>query len=297
MVSDASSPADSSLLSFMQPLSPTVAYFDPHDELDASDDPHLILLLSWMAARDEHIEKYIVQYRAIYPKSRILLIRCPLSRVWLPWLARRDMRPALPLLRALCLHSASNKAASQRPRLLVHMFSNGGVSSAVHLLSLLKQSCSKMFPDTATHPLPRYVLLMDSCPGYFRWRNTHRALVQTLPWWTSPLMHLAIATACLYHFLRRLPPAQNQNARALRSPRLLQYESRRTYLYGTADNVVDYRDVESNAAKAREGGFNVYTKSFEGAKHVALARSDPQQYWQTVRQSWSGKSSRLSGQK
>ncbi|PHH65437.1 hypothetical protein CDD81_2541 [Ophiocordyceps australis] len=294
MASDYPAPVDSSSLSFMQPLSPTVAYFDPHHDLAASDDPHLILLLSWMAARDEHIEKYIVQYRAIYPKSRILLIRCPLSRVWLPWLARRDMRPALPLLRALCLHSSGSKAAEPRPRLLVHMFSNGGVSSAIYLLSLLKQSLGKQSPDVATPPWPRYVLLMDSCPGYFRWGNTHRALVQTLPWWTSPLMHLAIATACLYHFLRRLPPAQNQNARALRAPRLLQYEARRTYLYGTADNVVDYRDVESNAAKAQDDGFNVYTKSFEGAKHVALARAEPQQYWQTVRRSWSGKSSRLS---
>ncbi|KAM4066912.1 indole-diterpene biosynthesis protein PaxU [Hirsutella rhossiliensis] len=283
-------------LAFMQALSPTVAYWDPRQRLHprsqspsppSSKDPELILLLSWMAARDEHIAKYIAQHQALFPSSRILLIRCPLLRVWLPWIARRDVKPALLLLRALAKGGDGQDDEGTCPRVLVHMFSNGGISTAVHLRSMLL-AAGLDDGGRGIAALPRYVLLLDSCPGYFRWRNTHRALVQTLPWWVSPLMHIAIAVACVYHSLRRLPPAQNQNAQALRAPRLVSRECRRTYLYGTADNMVDYQDVEDNARKAEEVGFVVRRERFEGAKHVAIARAEPARYWGAVRESWEG---------
>lgn len=284
MASDYPTPAsedDAAPLAFMQPLSPTVAYLDPGHRPQSSADPELVLMLSWMAARDEHIAKYMAQYRALFPTSRILLVRCPLSRVWLPRIARRDMAPALTILRALSEDQGGN---DKRPRVLVHMFSNGGISTAVHLQKMLLAR----HPHGGISSLPRYVLLMDSCPGYFRWSNTHRALLQTLPWWVSPLMHAAIAVACIYHFLRRLPAAQNQNARAVRAPALAQRECRRTYLYGTADDMVDWRDVEDNARRAEESGFAVRRERFEGARHVAIARAEPERYWRAVRESWEG---------
>ncbi|PHH84803.1 hypothetical protein CDD83_1346 [Cordyceps sp. RAO-2017] len=285
-------------LSFMRSLSPTVAYWDPqeqgHGQLHprllarCSPDPELVLLFSWMAARDEHIAKYIAQYRLLFPNSRILLLRCPLSRVWLPWIARRDMIPALSLLRALARNDDKmGEDGIGQPRVLVHVFSNGGISTAVHLWNIfVAAQLSKGACDAKL--LPRYVLLLDSCPGYFRWRNTHRALVQTLPWWTSPLMHVAIAVACVYHGLRRLPAAQNQNARALRAPQLISHECRRTYLYGTADDMVDYRDIEDNAREAEDAGFAVRMERFDGAKHVAISRAQPVRYWGAVQESWDG---------
>jgi len=298
MASDYNTPSGTAPLGFMQRLSPTVAYLDPGHVPQAASDPELILMLSWMAARDEHIAKYIARYRALFPTSRILLIRCPLSRVWLPWIARRDMRPALPILGSLADKAAAtttdtdtdkNGGASQRPRVLVQIFSNGGISTAVHLKHMLAARRSRGGgAGVGLETLPRYVLVLDSCPGYFRWRNTHRALLQTLPWWTSPFMHAAIAVACIYHALRRLPAAQNQNASAIRAPQLAARECRRTYLYGTGDDMVYYRDVEDNARRAEAAGFVVRLERFEGARHVAIARAEPERYWRAVRDAWDG---------
>ncbi|POR34285.1 Indole-diterpene biosynthesis protein PaxU, putative, partial [Tolypocladium paradoxum] len=209
MASDYPTPASedgAAPLAFMQPLSPTVAYLDPGQRPQSSADPELVLMLSWMAARDEHVAKYITRYRALFPASRILLVRCPLSRVWLPWIARRDIAPALPVLRALSEGEGDDKTRpdgdsdddDKRPRVLVHMFSNGGISTAVLVQKMLLAQPHR----GGIRSLPRYVLLMDSCPGYFRWANTHRALLQTLPRWASPLAHAAIAVACAYHWLR-----------------------------------------------------------------------------------------------
>lgn len=262
----------------MKPLSPTIAYLDPE----------LVLVLSWMAARDEHIAKYIARHRALFPAARILLIRCPLSRVWLPWAARRDMRPALPLLRALAEPGPGSESESESasesdrkdgaadkgtaPRVLVHVFSNGGITTAARLAKLLRG------PGRGTDALPRYVAVLNSCPGYFRWRNTHQALVQTLPRWASPLMHLAIAVACVYQWLRRHLAAQNAHAQAARAPALARREARRVYLYGTADDMVDCADVEDHARRTAEAGFAVRRERFDGGRHVALARADPERY-------------------
>ncbi|RDA92609.1 hypothetical protein CP533_0919 [Ophiocordyceps camponoti-saundersi (nom. inval.)] len=251
----------------MQPLSPTVAYWDPQQR-QTDGDPDLVLVFSWMGARDQHIAKYLAQHRALFPTSPILLVRCPLSHVWLPWLARRDMKPVLPLLRALL--------SGRRRRILVHIFSNGGLDNAVKLQRMVRADNGK-----GKGALPALVLLLDSCPGYFHWRRTHRAVMTMLPWWTSPLIHVAIAVACLYYALRRLPAAQNRNARALNM-----CDCRRTYLYGTGDDVVDYRDVEDNARKAADAGFVVRTERFNDGRHVALAIAHPDRYWAAVRQSW-----------
>ncbi|KND92462.1 hypothetical protein TOPH_02714 [Tolypocladium ophioglossoides CBS 100239] len=53
---------DAAPLAFKRPRSPTVAYPNP-------GPPTAV-----------HIAKYIAQF----PTTRILLVRCPLSRVWLP---------------------------------------------------------------------------------------------------------------------------------------------------------------------------------------------------------------------
>ncbi|RDA82331.1 hypothetical protein CP532_3708 [Ophiocordyceps camponoti-leonardi (nom. inval.)] len=271
----------------MQPLSPTVAYGDPGQQqqqrqqrrkTDDDQDPDLVLIFSWMGAREEHIAKYLTQHRRLFPTSPILLVRCPLSRVWLPWLARRDMAPVLPLLRALI-----NDGSRRRPRILVHIFSNGGISTAVHLQRMIRadNEAKSRGKGKDIDVLPALVLLLDSCPGYFHWHRTHRAVMAILPWWTSPLIHVAIAVACLYYALRRLPASQDRNARALNL-----CDCRRTYLYGTADDMVDYRDVEDNAGKAADAGFAVRMERFDGGRHVALAMAYPERYWAAVRRSW-----------
>ncbi|KAJ4286566.1 hypothetical protein N0V88_007988 [Collariella sp. IMI 366227] len=72
-------------LGFMSKLSPCVYLHDPEGSspvlsiTDATPSlnppPKLIILASWMGARDPHIAKYLVQYQALYPSSPILLLR------------------------------------------------------------------------------------------------------------------------------------------------------------------------------------------------------------------------------
>ncbi|PTB74148.1 hypothetical protein M440DRAFT_1338223 [Trichoderma longibrachiatum ATCC 18648] len=172
-------------LSYMEHLSPSVSYYNPASLNDTNPNsdknnkqditapgtkghPELILVLSWMGARDVHIAKYIAQHRALFPSSPILLVRSPASH------------------------------------------------------------------------------------------------------------------------LRLTRPAQNLNAEALRRQSLLPRETRRTYLYGTADAVISWQHVEDHARRAESSGFKVRKERFEGGEHVSLVRKDSQRYWQAVKETWEG---------
>lgn len=283
--SASSKATDKEALSWMQNLSPAVSYYDPHQESPTpGNEPQLILILSWMGARQVHISKYAPQYRKIYPSSRILIAQCPLNHVVFPWRTRRDLSPALPYLRGMSeRQQKADEAGDTSPKMLIQMFPNGGIHTASYLRNMLRGR-----QPHGTPVLPRYVLVFDSCPGYFRWMSSYNALMQILPWWSGPVVHSIIAMVCFYHFLRRLPAIQNRNARALRSPRLLARETRRTYLYGTEDDLILWQDVEDNARKAEEAGFTIRLEKFVGAKHVDIMRAEPERYWKAIHSSWVG---------
>lgn len=284
-------------LSYMDHLSTSVSYYSPpnalapgsndgHDVESHTRHPELILVLSWMGARDVHIAKYIAKHRELFPSSRILLIRSPASHVFWPSLARRHIPPAIRILREFAEpESAAATAAGRKPRILLHILSNGGVSTAARIRELLRK---ELGTDSAGNRLviPRYALCLDSCPGNFQWQSTHRALLQSLPRWTSPLVHFVIAVAWVIYKLRLTRPAQNLNADALRRGSLLPRETQRTYLYGTADAVIDWRHVEDHARRAEESGFRVRREKFEGGEHVSLVRKEGQRYWQAVKETW-----------
>ncbi|GKU19213.1 unnamed protein product [Fusarium langsethiae] len=115
-------------LAFMDELdSPSVLYHCPKESASTpnSDDPSLIIILSWSNARDIHIAKYISKYRTIYPTSAILLFRSSPMLFMQPKCRRPLFEAAIPILKSL-----PNKE-DKRPKFLLHVFSNGGVSSAV----------------------------------------------------------------------------------------------------------------------------------------------------------------------
>lgn len=274
-------------LNWMQRLSPSVSYFVPpktvlSDEKTERKDPELILVLSWMGAKEEHIFKYIEGHRATFPNSRIILARCPLTHVFAPWLGWVHVQPIIPLLKEILENDTDNQNTSGPPKVLLHAFSNGGVSTAIQIYMRLKAQLGGKLV------LPRNVFIFDSCPGTFKWRCTARALGQTLPWWTSPIIHTTLAMIWLFYRLPFLQPAQNRNARAIRNPMHKQSEVRRTYLYGTNDNMIPPSDVEDQARQAAKDGFLVRTEKFQGARHCAIAKTDPDRYWRVVRETWDG---------
>ncbi len=255
-------------------------------------DPELILLFSWMGAKDEHIAKYVEQHRVVFPTSRIIVARCPFSHVACPPLAWQHIQPIVPILRQFIDTSPplsnldlakSSSSSKPQPQVLIHAFSNGGISTAMLLYAALKRS------QNGTLLLPRYTLLFDSCPGTFRWRNTAAAMAQVLPRWTHGLARAVVFSIWLmYKLLPFMQPAQDRNTRQIRHPRYLEREVRRGYLYGSEDDKIPEADVEKQAALAREAGFDVRMERFEGAKHCAIPVTHAARYWAAVREIWDG---------
>ncbi|KAF4496447.1 Transmembrane 53 [Fusarium agapanthi] len=178
-----------SSLAFMDALSPAVSYFRPDitksttPKTTTSSGPPLIIILSWSEARDVHIAKYISQFRELYPTSAILLFRASTKLYIQPSLRRRLFEPALPILQSV------NTKEDDAPNFLIHIFSNGGVSSAATLWEIWETSLGGK-------PVPRHAAVMDSCPGYFRWKRDRHVLSTGFPPFLSRLVWIFLGFAC-----------------------------------------------------------------------------------------------------
>jgi hypothetical protein len=317
-------------LAFMTKLSPCVYVYRPAPvspapaALDSSsaakaNPPKLILLATWMGARDLHIAKYLVQYQALYPSSPILLLRSEPRHFLRPRRAPGEFAPAVPFVRAifpdLGREIDTNKTDTPQPQLLIHVWSNGGASSlrnlrlalAVALNNNNNNNNKRGAPTRAA--LPPHTLLLDSAPGTFRYRAGYRAFTAGLKgpalWLAAPLMHALCAWYWFAHVLvgrgRTGPLAalaaglnetdggNNAGAGKEEGAGAVTSEVRRTYLYGPADALVDWRDVEAHAVWAERKGFRVRRERFEGGAHVAHVRVDPERYWRVARETWEGR--------
>lgn len=276
MAPKASAPAvKENPLSYMQRLSAAVSYYEPQS-LPMNGDPHLILMLTWMAARELHIAKYVEQQRLLFPSSRILVARCPIDHFLYPPSLKPQLAPVIPFLQKYMVGEDFGKE-----KILVHVFSNGGINTMVRLKEMLEAETTVSFP--------RHVMILDSCPGYFNWSRTHLALAQSLPWWTSPLIHLFLGIQWLTFAPLGYDPLPDANAKAVNDTALLELEPRRTYLFGTGDEMVHWRDVEHHADEAaKKSSTLVRRESFEGGRHCAHVRVDFDRYWKTVKETWVG---------
>ncbi|KAM0352896.1 hypothetical protein ACHAPU_001779, partial [Fusarium lateritium] len=238
---------EKSPLAFMDVLSPAVSYFRPNESASialkgaGSKDPPLIIVLSWSEARDIHIAKYVSQYRALYPTSAILHFRASSKLYIRPGLRRRLFEPALPILQSF------TSTKEDGPEFLLHVFSNGGISSAVTLWELWETVLGG-------EPVPRHAVVMDSCPGYFHWKRTHHVVSHDLPSFMSPLVWVFLGFGWLYYVLWLNEEPQEANALVLNRAERIGRETMRTYVYGDADLSVGWEDVESHAQEAREKG-------------------------------------------
>ncbi|KAF4977894.1 hypothetical protein FZEAL_5642 [Fusarium zealandicum] len=270
---------DASPLAILDVLNPAVSYLSPDKtspKKTVSRDPQLIIMLAWMDAQDAHIAKYIAQHRMLFPASPLLLIRSTLKQYVQPSLRRRLFTPVLPILQALA------EDAGDEPSFLLHVFSNGGVSSAVTLWEIWTAALGDA-------PIPRHALVMDSCPGYFHWKRNHHVLARPLPFWASPLVWVVLAVAwAIYIPWGRVEP-QEANASRLNAAERISGETRRAYLYGDADQSVGWEDVEAHGRQAMERGGLVRMERFEGGAHVAHIRVDGERYWRVVKETWEGK--------
>jgi hypothetical protein len=254
-----------------------------------------------MGARDPHIAKYLFQYQALYPAVPILLLRSEPRHFIKPRGIPAEFAPAVPVVRSVfpelgTTSSAANNnrhttTPAKQPQLLIHAWSNGGSASLHHLRRAVALSANT---TPSQLPLPPYTLVLDSTPGAFRYRAGYLAFTAGLTglarWLAAPLMHALCALYWLQHVLvgrgRTGPLAAA--AAALNDGASRASEVRRAYVYGEADKLVHWRDVEGHAADAEGKGFRVRRERFEGGQHVAHVRVDAGRYWRVVRETWEG---------
>jgi hypothetical protein len=239
-----------------------------------------------MAAKEAHLLKYVVQHRRNYPSSRILVVRCPLANMLWYSRHRRAVEPAVPVLQAAIQRDIDSgpATAANPPRVLVHVFSNGGIASLIALSSILQRRGS---PSA----FPRHVMVMDSCPGYWNFRRAHGAFTVGMSFVAKALTSLALAVLWCVTVPWGVEPVPDKNARLLLEPPLLSQTVSRTYMYGTADRMVPATDVEDHADKAASKGLPVKKEPFQGAQHVSLMRADAQRYWSLVKEAWDQRAS------
>lgn len=237
-----------------------------------------------------------------------------------------EIAPAVPVLRQAAAADAADNADedsnARHPRILIHVFSNGGSTILRHLYTLYTNTDTDGktpgggaggVGSRAHHPLPPHITIFDSAPGRFQYTRSIYAFTMALPrppqisrlkFW---LLQCAVRLVCASYWVLRLVVLGRRNGSLDRTfaahndpgVNVGGRELRRTYIYSREDRMVDFRDVEAHAAEARRRKDvvvgEVRVERFEGTAHVAHMRGDEERYWRVVKESWEGEKSSLEG--
>lgn len=255
--------------------------------------PRLILVASWMDAREPHIAKYTTRLQALYPDSPLLLVRCFSHHFTTKVrLHPKEIEPAVPVIRSILAEAAVGGGGGdgqQEPDMLIHVFSNGGSTTLRHLYRLYAKSARPGEPDR----LPAHVTIFDSAPGRWQWRRSVTAFMASLAgmnWAIRLIMRPLLHLMCAFYWLTHVPwgrPGYLGQSWLVHNDRAEnRSECRRTYIYSEEDKLVDYRHVEEHAAAAAANGYVPRLEKFSGGQHVAHVRVDEQRYWGVVRGTW-----------
>ncbi len=248
----------------------------------SSTDPQLIVLITWMSAHPLHISKYIVGYQTHYPTSHILLIRSsPPDLFYRPTSTqRRRVAPAVSTIMSSCIDKNNTD-----PKILLHIFSNGGSHQTRNLF--------RAYSETTSCPFPPHVTILDSCPGRGTFKRCVLALSSALPS-SLPLRLLLllliyiIISGCWIIFIPfGIADPIERIRQALNDPVLMKGETSRCYIYSEADPMVSWHDVEAHARDAVKGGFVVRKEKFRESGHCAHIRvAGGSRYWAIVSEMW-----------
>lgn len=172
-------------LSTMKRLSPFVYFYEPGQTVTqqpvppAGRSPRLILIASWMDARDLHIDKYITQYQTIYPTSTILLVRFVFKESLFESVVNTAVEPAFAYLQSK-IESGALSASPTHPEILVVRIGNSlgthrtqkspfllfvNIPSSIHFQTVALQlrgrstGYSGLKPAVLFHSMQRYTIL------------------------------------------------------------------------------------------------------------------------------------------
>ncbi|KAI1813824.1 hypothetical protein GGS20DRAFT_577307 [Poronia punctata] len=279
----------------MKRLTSYVFTYEPSSERSSSSSvttnpthPKLVILAGWMDAQDVHLAKYVSHYQMTYPNTPILLVKFFLREAVMTAKATSAVEPALWYLQSMIeagTLSSAKPGSTNNPEMLVHLFSNGGSTSMQKMYVGYKRLFGQTFPPHAA--------VYDSCPGMHAFASSYNALMASFPSGLvrsifSPFIVLMILATWIWYTPLGFLAGEDfltKNARILNDPALVK-QTNRTYIYGKADMMVDWRHVEDHARRASCKGFRVRTESFDYSPHVAHMKTDRQRYWSIVDQTW-----------
>ncbi|KAG2132949.1 hypothetical protein DEU56DRAFT_889024 [Suillus clintonianus] len=258
-------------------------------DLDTTS-PNVILIFGWMGAQFRHLRNYTHAYTKLYPNASQIVVRCNTDMLWTTISTReRRLMPVIDALEALhCLPSSS---AQRRPRILTHVFSNGGslqVTCLSHMLQQKYGSASVQGPLTSA-------LILDSCPTITRLKALKLALSAIV---RNPIVRYIVLTfAHVMYFVRfglsLLLGSQMMLVADVHTdmwnPCVLPWmgiHTPRLYLFSRKDKLILWQEVMHHAKTAKERGMDVRCELFEESEHVMHIRVEPERYWSSVQEVW-----------
>ncbi|TFY72470.1 hypothetical protein EVG20_g569 [Dentipellis fragilis] len=262
-------------------------------------DPTLIIIFGWMSAQLPHLLKYTREYERLYPHATQIVVRCEPSFFFKGKTAQEaQAKPLVDCLEQIGYLEPKGKpldtpaAPVQRPRILVHAFSNGGASQAVLLSDVLKtRTLAAMASSMRSIPS---ALILDSTPGNSELSNTITAFTIQIrnPLLRYPamlLMAVGFAFTFVYTAFSGKEHPIDMLRRRLLDPALFPWshsDMPRLYVYSKHDRLVPCNSVRAHVREAKSKGFEVEVEEFGESAHVAHARTDPERYWTAVKGVW-----------
>lgn len=228
----------------------------------------LVVMLGWMGSTPKHVDKYAALYLRESVGADVVAVCAPIKAMF--GSARRKAELCSRILGAvgeLADASSASAGAGAAPRpLLVHLFSNGGVS----LYRCLAPQLLAHRARTATY---NYIgTVWDSAPGYMTIASGVRAFSAAigLPQWLVCLLMLPwfLCSCCVGE-----SPERNWNA-LLHDPIMLPS----LYLFSDADNLISSVYIEQLIAVRRRAGVEITERKFANSPHVQHLRSSPEGY-------------------
>ena len=313
-----------SLLNDFIKIGPRTSLFTPQKPTSGQ----LIIICTWLGAARKHISKYIALYQKIAPGARILLIESNVPILISSYVKQRDhIKPAVSAVLDTLVEcdigtapSENTEAASNgqnpvsenerhgsdpsntnkpTPKILLHVFSNGGTNTATQLLIVLNARLEA--------PLPLVGLLCDSCPAEGTYWRSYDAMVLSLPKDLTTRLLGALACHCILVLLYTWIACGNENPASLQRRTMLDGETvspswqeefgevggrevrgRVCYFYSKEDRMCLWSDVRHHADEARRLGWDVREVLFEGSGHCAHFSKDEDRYADTVKSAWDG---------
>ena len=273
----------------------------------------LIILCTWLGAARKHIAKYIALYRCIAPSARILLIESSVGILGSTFVRRQRVVKYAPAAAAVldtlaeCEHHfppyseessnvyldaekkdnrirrSSTSSNCADPKILLHIFSNGGMSSATHLLHVLHSRMNEALALTG--------IVFDSCPGKgASYWQSFDAMVLSFP--KNQIWHFlgALAVHCFLIILALYIACGNESPVALwwRTPLEENPAHGACYLFSKEDRMIDWTDIQQHAEEARRKDWRVMEVIFDGSGHCAHLMMDEGRYVEAVSGIWEG---------